>query len=99
MVDYDTCAGVVIALGFCCCNYVVCLCVVGYSYQCVIWSVAKCPCIHSGDVHVVITAGHSLMLSLLVGTNQGGVLAYSIEVPSSRHRESKSPFLMPVGKC
>ena len=46
----------------------------------------------------VICVGHALVCSVVVGTNQGGVMAYSIDVPSSKHRNSKSPILMPIGK-
>ena len=36
--------------------------------------------------------------SVLVGTNQGGVLAYSIDMPPNKHRDTKSPIIMPIGK-
>lgn len=48
---------------------------------------------------IIFHTGHSLVHSVLIGTNQGGVLAYSVDVPSSKHRESRSPILMPIGKC
>lgn len=43
--------------------------------------------------------GHSPVASVVVGTNQGGVFAFSIDVASNRPRESKSPVLLPIGKC
>ena len=38
------------------------------------------------------------MPSLLVGTNQGGIMAYTIDIPSAKQRESKSPIVMPIGE-
>lgn len=41
--------------------------------------------------------GHSRVYSVLVGTNQGSVLGYSVDMPSGRHRDSRSPIIMPIG--
>lgn len=43
--------------------------------------------------------GHSSVHSLLVGTNQGSVLAYTIDIPSAKNRATRSPIVMPIGKC
>ena len=43
--------------------------------------------------------GHSSVHSLLVGTNQGSVLAFTIDIPSAKHRATRSPIVMPIGKC
>ncbi len=41
--------------------------------------------------------GHSRVYSILVGTNQGSVLGYSVDMPSGRHRDTRSPIVMPIG--
>lgn len=38
------------------------------------------------------------MPCVLVGTNQGGVLAYTIDMPANKHRDSRSPIIMPIGE-
>ncbi len=38
------------------------------------------------------------MPSLLVGTNQGGIMAYTIDIPGAKQRDSKSPIVMPIGE-
>ena len=42
--------------------------------------------------------GHSKVHSILVGTNQGSVLGYTVDMPSGRHRDTRSPIVMPVGE-
>lgn len=48
-------------------------------------------------VHL-ICLGHATTPCLLVGTNQGGIMAYTIDMPTEKHRDSKSPIVMPIGK-
>lgn len=50
------------------------------------------------DDNAHILPGHSLVYGVVIGTNQGGVLAYSIDMPPNKHRENKSPILMPIGE-
>ena len=42
--------------------------------------------------------GSSLVHGLFVGTNQGAVLGFTIDPPQERHRQTRSPIVMPVGK-
>lgn len=41
-------------------------------------------------------AGHSSTYSLLVGTNCGQLMAYTIDMPAPKHRENRSPIIMPI---
>ncbi|CAI8051354.1 LLGL scribble cell polarity complex component 2 [Geodia barretti] len=41
-------------------------------------------------------AGHSSWYGLLVGTNCGRLLTYTIDMPAPKHREARSPIVMPV---
>ena len=43
--------------------------------------------------------GSSLVHGLFVGTNQGAVLGFTIDPPHQKHRQNRSPSVMPVGKC
>ena len=43
-------------------------------------------------------SGSSLVHGLFVGTNQGAVLGYTIDPPQQRHRQTRSPIVMPVGE-
>lgn len=47
---------------------------------------------------VIICVGHSRVHSILVGTNQGSVLGYTVDMPSGRHRDTRSPIVMPIGQ-
>lgn len=42
--------------------------------------------------------GSSLVHGLLVGTNQGAVLGFTVDVPVNKQRGQRSPVVMPVGK-
>ncbi len=42
--------------------------------------------------------GHAVVPSILVGTNQGGIMAYSIDIPNAKQRDTKSPIVMPIGE-
>ncbi|XP_019850338.1 PREDICTED: lethal(2) giant larvae protein homolog 2-like [Amphimedon queenslandica] len=42
--------------------------------------------------------GSSLVHGLLVGTNQGAVLGFTVDMPSSKQRGQRSPVVMPVDK-
>lgn len=33
-----------------------------------------------------------------MSTNQGSVLAFTLDMPSAKHRDSRSPIIMPVGE-
>lgn len=46
-----------------------------------------------------VSTGHAVVPCLLVGTNQGGIQAFTIDMPADKHRESKSPIVMPIGKA
>ena len=50
-------------------------------------------------MYVYMYVGHAVVPSLLIGTNQGGLLAYTIDLPSEKHKDSRSPIVMPIGKC
>ena len=43
-------------------------------------------------------AGSSLVHGLFVGTNQGAVLGFTIDLPNQKSRYNKSPTVLPVGK-
>ncbi len=43
-------------------------------------------------------SGSSLIHGLFVGTNQGAVLGFTVDPPPQRHRQNRSPIVMPVGK-
>ena len=43
-------------------------------------------------------AGNSSIHGVLVGTNQGGVLGFTLDMPSAKHRETRSPIIMPIGE-
>lgn len=42
--------------------------------------------------------GSSLVHGLLVGTNQGAVLGFTVDMPTSKQRGQRSPVIMPIGK-
>lgn len=42
-------------------------------------------------------SGSSLVHGLLVGTNQGAVLGFTVDPPQQKHRQTRSPIVMPVG--
>ena len=50
-------------------------------------------------VFLIHSSGHSKVHSVLVGTNQGSVLGYTIDMPSAKHRDTRSPIIMPIGEC
>ena len=50
------------------------------------------------SILIPVCIGHSSIPCVLVGTNQGGVLAFSIDMPANKNRASKSPIIMPVGE-
>jgi lethal(2) giant larvae protein len=41
-------------------------------------------------------AGHSSTYSLLVGTNCGQLLTYTVDMPAPKHRQNRSPIVMPI---
>ena len=43
-------------------------------------------------------SGSSLLHGLLVGTNQGAILGFTVDMPQERQRRVRSPIIMPVGK-
>ena len=43
-------------------------------------------------------SGSSLVNGLLVGTNQGSVLGFTIDIPQGKSREARVPVIMPVGE-
>ena len=43
-------------------------------------------------------SGHSTTYNLLVGTNCGKVMAYTIDMPAPKYRESRSPIVMPISE-
>lgn len=43
--------------------------------------------------------GSSLVHGLFVGTNQGAVLGFTIDIPTQKQRQTRSPIIMPIGMC
>ena len=42
-------------------------------------------------------SGSASVLGLFVGTNQGAVIGFTVDMPPERQRHTKSPVIMPVG--
>ena len=38
------------------------------------------------------------MQGVLVSTNQGGVMGFTLDMPAAKYRDSRSPIMMPIGK-